>query len=638
MNEFITELTILGGRSAVFSERNIRYVIPLYQRAFAWKEEEITQLIEDVKDFEGGHYYLGSLIVYKNNYEKIYEVIDGQQRLTALFLLLNSLEVPFSRDILTFKCREKSNYTLRNIDNLFSNMSDMIDDERIEDDLKIGKKIVDDYIQAQEAAKRGFKTALRRKLKNVILYRIEVPPHTDLNRYFEIMNTRGEQLEQHDILKAALMSAIKSDAQKELFAKIWDASRDMTGYLQMHFDTNKRRELFGGGGERLNWGNIDEIFKNKKTGKNAVNDDEKTIKEIIRLPRFVTDGADGETDDNKRVRFESIISFPFFLLHTLRVFVSSERIEHKTPGNALVTELLDDKKLVDAFITVIENGMVNGKRINKEWFAVDFIKCLLKSRYLFDKYIIKREFVNDDSDGEWSLKSLKMSNEKAYYANTYFRNYRERDNTDARSKAIDSRNKPNLMLQACLRVSYTSPKVMHWITELLKWLYNDGNVERLSEYEWEIEKIAQEPVNAYLQKAVYSMGTNTPHIVFNYLDYLLWKDAQRKYSDFVFEFRNSVEHWYPRQPSKDTFDLWLHDDGVDDFGNLCIIQRNVNSKFSNLSPEAKKTTYGKSIAKGSLKLRKMADLTDANQSWKDSLCKKHENEMIERLRAACDSL
>ena len=44
------------------------------------------------------------------------------------------------------------------------------------------------------------------RLKHVVLYRIEVPEHTDLNRYFEIMNTRGEQLEQHDILKARLMN------------------------------------------------------------------------------------------------------------------------------------------------------------------------------------------------------------------------------------------------------------------------------------------------------------------------------------------------------------------------------------------------------------------------------------------------
>lgn len=137
------------------------------------------------------------------------------------------------------------------------------------------------------------------------------------------------------------------------------------------------------------------------------------------------------------------------------------------------------------------------------------------------------------------------------------------------------------------------------------------------------------------------MGVDTPHIVFNYLDYLLWESDKSKYDDFVFEFRNSVEHWYPQHPSKGTFESW--NDGVDQFGNLCIIQRNVNSKFSNMSPEAKKSTFEKMIAKGSLKLRIMSELTNnignenktASACWKTEICKQHENEMIDILRNAC---
>lgn len=71
---------------------------------------------------------------------------------------------------------------------------------------------------------------------------------------------------------------------------------------------------------------------------------------------------------------------------------------------------------------------------------------------------------------------------------------------------------------------------------------------------------------------------NVKHIVFNCLDFLLWKSESKKYVDFTFEFRNSVEHWYPQNPSEGTFESWI--DGVDQFGNLCIIQYNVNSKFS----------------------------------------------------------
>ena len=83
------------------------------------------------------------------------------------------------------------------------------------------------------------------RLAHVVLYRIEVPEHTDLNRYFEIMNTRGEQLEQHDILKAQLMGYLNDRGEQELFfQKIWNACSDMTGYVQMHFSPTDREKNF----------------------------------------------------------------------------------------------------------------------------------------------------------------------------------------------------------------------------------------------------------------------------------------------------------------------------------------------------------------------------------------------------------
>ena len=82
-----------------------------------------------------------------------------------------------------------------------------------------------------------------------MLYRIEVPENTDLNRYFEIMNTRGEQLEQHDILKAKLMAYLGENkrGEQEFFSRIWNACSDMTGYVQMHLSPAERQNIFKGG-------------------------------------------------------------------------------------------------------------------------------------------------------------------------------------------------------------------------------------------------------------------------------------------------------------------------------------------------------------------------------------------------------
>ena len=178
---------------------------------------------------------------------------------------------------------------------------------------------------------------------------------------------------------------------------------------------------------------------------------------------------------------------------------------------------------------------------------------------------------------------------------------------------------------------------MHWITKLLIWLsYNaDGLDTKIPNYTDEINEIAKCPVREFLENKDFSLGVNTPHVVLNYLDFLLWKKDQAV--DFTFEFRNSVEHWYPRNPSEGTFERW--EDNVDRFGNLCLIQRNVNSRFSNMSPEAKKSTFKEMIAKGSLKLRIMSELTkgnNASQEWKDTIVAEHEKDMLDMLAVECE--
>ena len=645
MSELVTELHIIGEDGNIF-DTDIVYTIPLYQRAYAWEDKQLVQLIEDIQDAaDDTNYYIGSLIVSKQSGK--YEVVDGQQRLTSLFLLLNCLGVKV-KPTLTFACREKSNYTLKNIDDFLQENRSKLDMDRIEAGIQRGVKIL-----SHELGKADFdKTAFIKKLEKVIVYRIEVPENTDLNRYFEIMNTRGEQLEQHDILKATLMSYLNddsnADAEKALFAKIWDACSDMTGYVQMHFisKNNAVREAFFSG----EWDQIPpgEWSKYQKI---MVEGDERavghSIEEIIDK-NFKVENDEGYIDGDVRVRFESVIEFPYFLLHTLKVLIALYNIRHEVENEKIIDELLDDKKLIDSFNRVIQYGVTNEGKIERKDFSKRFIICLLRTRYLFDKYIIKREYANDSADGEWSLKSLyvsgQQSKKKPYYRNSRFTKPHEWNSTN------DLRAKTNIMIQSALRVSYTSPKVMHWITTLLIWLSEDNcrHIENddITGFNAEAEKIAIEAVKENFFKAcsdgVYAMGVNTPHIVFNYLDYLLWyrdREGNKKYSDFAFEFRNSVEHWYPQNPSEGTFEQWK--DGVDQFGNLCIIQRNVNSKFSNMPPEAKKSTFKDMIAKGSIKLRIMSELTEKNGNeaaslyWKNVMCKKHEEEMMKYLIDAC---
>ena len=87
----VTELSILTNEKNIFTDEH--YIVPLYQRGYAWEEKHIVQLIDDILDVStDGQYYIGSLIVYRRN--DAFEVIDGQQRLTTLYLLLTEVSHP----------------------------------------------------------------------------------------------------------------------------------------------------------------------------------------------------------------------------------------------------------------------------------------------------------------------------------------------------------------------------------------------------------------------------------------------------------------------------------------------------------------------------------------------------------------
>ena len=67
------------------------YIVPDYQREFVWEEKHVLQLMQDInQEFSSNpqsEYFIGSTVVY-GTAGKRYEVIDGQQRLTTLFLCL----------------------------------------------------------------------------------------------------------------------------------------------------------------------------------------------------------------------------------------------------------------------------------------------------------------------------------------------------------------------------------------------------------------------------------------------------------------------------------------------------------------------------------------------------------------------
>ena len=125
-------------------------------------------------------------------------------------------------------------------------------------------------------------------------------------------------------------------------------------------------------------------------------------------------------------------------------------------------------------------------------------------------------------------------------------------------------------------------------------------------------------------------GCNVENFIFNFYDFIVWRSNNSKYSKFEFSYRTSVEHFYPQTPM-DGYER-MDKKYLDSFGNLCLISRSMNSKFSNSMPKAKYDNFGmvQEVKNGlSLKLLEMMDVVEEKNEWLEEeimnyekLCKK----------------
>ena len=575
--------------SKIFSD--VHYEVPIYQRNYAWDSDQIEQLIEDIRSTKND-YFLGNLIVNQKE-NNVYEVIDGQQRLTTLFLLERYLGIAFANDALRFEARDKANRTLATLPN-----TNQLTDELQSSEIKEGYKIIDDYFE--KTGLKAEKEKIIKRLEKVNLIRVQVPAKIDLNHYFEIMNTRGEQLELHEIAKANILAKISSPEAKKIASDIWEYCSNMDSYIQMNYPKDKRDQIFS-----KDWSSLSEqivdfdsligCYQNE-----TVNEEIFTLEEILSgkgLPK----NQSVSNDNTENERFESIISFPNFLLQVNEAISKS---------NADDDSSLDDKN----FLTNLLNNWAD------ELSAKHFLFMMLKARVLFDKFVLKREYARDYKEiGKWSLQKLEKyrdaNGDKPKYIGTF-------------GGDEDNRNRQIRTLQSALRITYTSPKTMHWISLVLSSYFNDENADVLEI----LENYAQSKVDATGYKDASGFGFE--RIVFTYLDYLIYRDGysyngqeiiRPLSSDWQFQFRSSIEHFYPQHPTE--LSPWADAD-LNCFGNLALITVSGNSTFNNATPVGKASTNPGIIAQ-SLKLKIMAEMMRQNNNiWDQKLAHIHQDEMF----------
>jgi hypothetical protein len=406
----------------------------------------------------------------------------------------------------------------------------------------------------------------------------------------------------------------------------------MEKYVQMGFTPDQRDAIFAA----KDWGrfdvvDFDDLRNVLRAPVDAISDlgSEQSLGELIDMA-----GKNvmlGNEEDEGSERFNTVINFPNFLLHVLRVTT-----EQDIP--------LDDKRLIPTFETYLRKSVDPVKAVKT--FTYDLLRC----KYLFDQYVIKREFIKE-SDG-WSLKRLKWSDGGAsnragrgYYLNTF-----------GGEDASGNENRRILMLLSAFHVSTPTLVYKHWLNAALHYLFMAKEV-RSDAYLGYLESVAKAFVfdrflapNGGMEyfKMIYGkkgvcqtkkatvsdadmktrleFGNIENNLVFNYLDYLLWLEHQTTdviVKAYEFTFRSSVEHYYPQHPKPGHDSLPV--DTLNSFGNLCLISHSKNSTLSNYMPEAKKDHYKNSIDSVKQHLMMEAHL------WDSVAIEKHYDEMKEVL-------
>jgi len=611
MSSEISQLSI----KALLSGRD-EYVIPMYQRNYAWEEGEITQLIQDVIDYlpeEGDkarNYYIGTLVVYERPDSKtpVFETIDGQQRLTTLSLLTSYLKNTRLVDLawysslsIHFDSREHSRATFAAIfEKKFNDdPAEVLTKKQINTGILNGyrliQKVLPQKLNENDVSPQQFADYLFRYVQ---IMRVKVPADTDLNHYFEIMNNRGEQLEKHEVLKARMMEQLQGCEQSQnCLHAVWEACANMERYVQMGFTPGQRGSIFGEG----DWGqfllaDFDSLRAalHKTQEVTARQDTRMTLDQIIaKVPVAAKQGESGEEAPD---RFNTVINFPNFLLHVLRVDTRAE-----IP--------LDDKRLLDTFEAHVLKQPDPVAAVKRFTFS------LLRCKYLFDQYVIKREFIKG-SDG-WSLKRFKWNkggDNSTAGRGSYVNTFGEEDGNEGINRRI-------LMLLSAFHVSTPTLVYKHWLNAALFHLFYVEQIEA-QVYLQHMESVAKAFVfdrflapdagldyfaMIYTNRGVFqtrpesiaadkfesrlTFGNIENNLVFNFLDYLLWLEhrAEESVKSYEFTFRSSVEHYYPQNPLDGQ--ARLDADTLNSFGNLCLISHSKNSRLSNFMPSAKKEFY-----------------------------------------------
>ena len=368
----------------LFSDKKSDFLIPDYQRPYAWEKEECQTLWNDIFEFafpdddstkfnSDEEYYLGPIVTFKNANGKL-EIIDGQQRLTTLMLLLRAFYDKFEsmKDIQSIKTREFIERCIWKTDEFGTPDKDRlkIDSEVATDNdkeefLQILKTGIVEKNQNSKYAKNYefFQEKIAdfinhyasylpnlpiRILNNCILLPIEADNQNTALRIFSTLNDRGMPLSDADIFKAQFYKYYSKKNEKNEFIKKWKDLEDTCNKIFKPISGTPMDELFTRYMyyERAKQGNksstTEALRKFYEKDSYALLNNDQTLNNLIDLANFWNDISNQDKD-----RFSEKVLRRLFVLNYApngmwTYFLSVYFMQNKDEKNEL-----DDDKLYD---------------------------------------------------------------------------------------------------------------------------------------------------------------------------------------------------------------------------------------------------------------------------------------------------
>lgn len=420
----------------LLSDKKSDFLIPDYQRPYAWKETQCQTLWDDLVSFAfpdnnsdkfdiNDEYFLGSIVTFENE-DKKKEVIDGQQRLTTLMLLLRAFYDKFGnmQDENSLKIKNRISQCLwktnefgdADLDVLKITSEVAMDDDKNEflNILKTGKieknyksNYAKNYCFFQEKINiflneypSYFVYLPARILNNCIFLPIEAESQDTALRIFSTLNDRGLPLSDADIFKAQLYKFYNSKNEREEFIESWKELETICSKIFSSQNTPMdelftRYMYFMRANQGIKSSTTEALRKFYEKDKYSLLKNENTLLNLSVLADFWNDVYSQEVD-----RFSKKVLKKLFILNYApnsmwHYFLSVYFLKNRDENNLLEEEKLDEfltriiafiwsyafvKPGVNALRTPVYAEMVNiveGKEISFLGFKIE--KETLKS-------------------------------------------------------------------------------------------------------------------------------------------------------------------------------------------------------------------------------------------------------------------